>query len=229
MSIASVAAQQAAAVTAGAAAATGARSASSGPLGGLSANLNTFLNLLMTQLKNQNPTSPLDTAQFTSQLVQYSSVEQQIQTNSNLTNLIQLTQGSEVVQSSALLGHTADVSSNQLTLQKGQASINFTAAAAGPVGIVVTDASGHQLATTTMDAVAGANSWNWDGGNLAGGTEPDGAYPVTVTQAASDGSATALPTITAGTVTGVKANGQAVTLQLGALSVNFSALQSVQP
>ena len=65
-----------------------------------------FLKLLMTQLKNQDPTAPLDTNQFTQQLVQFSSVEQQLNTNTNLTKLIALQEGGQVLQSSALVGKT---------------------------------------------------------------------------------------------------------------------------
>jgi flagellar basal-body rod modification protein FlgD len=99
MSIASVAAQQGAANSA--TTASGAATPASDPLGALSGNLNNFLSLLMTQLKNQDPTSPLDTNAFTSELVQFSSVEQQVKTNTSLTQLIQLTQAGEVMQSSA--------------------------------------------------------------------------------------------------------------------------------
>ena len=106
MSIASVAAQQNSAI-ATAAAATGSTAASqtgSAALNSLSANFGDFLNLLMTQLQNQDPTSPLDTNQFTSELVQFCSVEQQIDTNTSLTQLIQATQGSEIMQASAMTG-----------------------------------------------------------------------------------------------------------------------------
>ena len=98
----------------------------------LGSNYQTFLKLLMTQLQNQDPTSPLDTNQFTSQLVQYSSVEQQIATNSNLGQLIQLSQSSAMLQSSAIVGHQVSVQSSQLSLQNGQAGLSYTAAAAGP-------------------------------------------------------------------------------------------------
>ena len=114
MTIANVAAQQTA--SAGSAATDGKPPSA---LSSLSGNLDTFLKLLMTQLQNQDPTSPLDTAQFTSQLVQYSSVEQQIQTNTNLNSLLQLTQGNQVVQSASLLGKKAEVASDQLALQDG--------------------------------------------------------------------------------------------------------------
>src|SRR5580698_7887306 len=73
-------------------------------LSSLSSNFSDFLSLLMTQLQNQDPTSPLDSNQFTSELVQFTSVEQQIDTNSNLTQLIQLTQASQIEQSAALIG-----------------------------------------------------------------------------------------------------------------------------
>src|SRR2546421_564140 len=83
-------------------AATTAAQAGSPALNSLSANFGDFLKLLMTQLRNQDPTSPLDTNQFTTELVQFASVEQQINTNSSLTQLIQLTQAGEVMQGSAM-------------------------------------------------------------------------------------------------------------------------------
>src|SRR5262245_48605192 len=69
--------------------------------GSLANNFDTFLQLLTTQLKNQNPLDPLDTNQFTQQLVQFASVEQQMNMNSQLTTLISLQQTS---QSTAALG-----------------------------------------------------------------------------------------------------------------------------
>ena len=123
MSIASVAAQQTNA-TAAATPPTG-----STALNSLSANFGDFLKLLMTQLQNQDPTSPLDTNQFTTELVQFSSVEQQINTNTSLTQLIQLTQGSEVMQASAMTGKRVTVSSDHVPLQNGKGTIQFTAPA----------------------------------------------------------------------------------------------------
>ena len=104
MSIASVATQQSTAAAATAASGSAAASPAADPLASLSSNFNNFLSMLMTQLKNQDPTSPMDTNQFTSELVQFSSVEQQINTNTSLTQLIQLTQGGEVMQASAMTG-----------------------------------------------------------------------------------------------------------------------------
>jgi flagellar basal-body rod modification protein FlgD len=221
MTVASVATQQAAVTNSGTASSTGA-------LGALSSNMNTFLNLLMTQLQNQDPTSPLDSSQFTSQLVQYSSVEQQITTNTNLTSLIQLTQGNEVVQSAAMLGKQAQVASDHLSLQNGVATVDFNATLAGPASIVVTNSLGQQVATATVNAGQGANTWTWDGASSGGNTEPDGAYQVTVLQTDATGATVTVPTTIVGTVTGVTSTGSAVTVDMGALSVDFSALRSMQ-
>ena len=89
MSLATVTAQQNSAnATTAAASSTAASQTGSTALNSLSANFGDFLKLLMTQLQNQDPTSPLDTNQFTSELVAFSGVEQQINTNTSLTQLI---------------------------------------------------------------------------------------------------------------------------------------------
>src|SRR5580698_2745524 len=95
----------------------------SNPLTSLSSNFGDFLNLLMTQLKNQDPSSPMDANSFTSELVEFSSVEQQINTNTSLTQLIQLTQASDVTQSASLLGKQVSVQSSELPLQNGSATV----------------------------------------------------------------------------------------------------------
>src|ERR1700684_302085 len=87
----------------------------------LSDNFTNFLSLLMTQLQNQDPTSPLDSNQFTSELVQFTSVEQQISTNSDLTQLIQLTQASQMEQSASMIGKPATATGSPLTLPNRRA------------------------------------------------------------------------------------------------------------
>ncbi len=208
--------------TAGAAAASG-----SDPLGSLDSNFSSFLQMLMTQLQNQDPTSPMDTNQFTTELVQFSSVEQQINTNNSLTQLIQLTQGGEVVQSTGMLGHTISAQSNQLALQNGSAAVQFSLPAPARVGVVVSDTSGNQLYATTLNGAAGANTWKWNGQNGAGATLPDGAYTVVLTQENADGSTATIPFTISGTATGVVSQGQSVELELGSLPVSFSDIRSV--
>src|SRR5580693_8113326 len=78
----------------------------------LAGNFNTCLQLLTTQLQNQDPLSPLDTNQFTEQLVEFASVEQQINENSNLQTLISLQQTSAATQAMQFLGSSVTVNSN---------------------------------------------------------------------------------------------------------------------
>lgn len=224
MSLASVASQQNAAATASSAAAPAGGNAA---LTSLSGNFSNFLQMLMTQLKNQDPTSPLDTNAFTSELVQFSSVEQQINTNSSLTQLIQLTQAGEVMQSSAMLGRQVTVQSSDLVLQNGRATVNFIAPSAEPVAIAVVSGTGVHLADAALTSVRGTNTWSWDGASTAGGTLPDGTYRVVVTGANTDGTTAALPFTVTGTATGVQNQNNTLQLQLGALSVPFSAVRSV--
>jgi flagellar basal-body rod modification protein FlgD len=196
-------------------------------LASLSSNFNNFLTLLMTQLKNQDPSSPMDANSFTTELVQFSSVEQQINTNASLNTLIQLTQAGDVAQATAVVGKQVTVQSSQMPLQNSSGTLVFTAAAAGPATITVQNANGSTLRQVSVNAAQGANTWNWNGTNSSGQTIPDGAYTVTVTSGAPGVAATALPFTVVGTATGVTAANNVVNLQLGALSVPFSNVVSV--
>jgi flagellar basal-body rod modification protein FlgD len=225
MSIASVVAQQnAAAAQASAAAAAQTGSAATTSLDG---NFNDFLNMLMTQLQNQDPTSPMDTDTFTSELVQFSSVEQQIQTNTSLTNLIQLTQGSEVIQGSSMIGQQVTVQSTQIPLQNSTGTVNITSPAAEKVSIQITNSSGDDIFDTTVNAAAGNNTFTWNGTNNAGQTVPDGLYTMVATGSNVGGGTSTLPFTVTGTATGVVSSGTTVDLQLGSLSVPFSSITSV--
>lgn len=195
--------------------ATAAAGAASTTLGN---NYQTFLKLLMTQLQNQDPTSPLDTNQFTQQLVQYSSVEQQIATNTNLGTLISLSQSNAVLQSAGLVGHEVTFTSDQLSLQSGQASLHLNAATAGKATITIADANNKVVSNSRIDVARGNTDYQWTPTGL-----PDGAYKVTVTDA--DGNS--LPFTTTATATSVSQSNNTTTLSLGALSIPFSAITTV--
>jgi flagellar basal-body rod modification protein FlgD len=230
MSLASVAAQQNSALAAATAATsntTTAAPAGSTALNSLSANFGDFLKLLMTQLQNQDPTSPLDTNQFTSELVQFSSVEQQINTNTSLTQLIQLTQAGEVMQGSVMTGKQVTVASDHLALQNGKAMIQFSTSTAQPVAIAIYSDTGAKLRDATLTSVKGSNTWTWDGTDASGRTLPDGAYKVAVAGANTNGTVAALPFSVVGTATGVLSQSNGMQLRVGALSVDFSKVQSV--
>ena len=99
---------------------TGTSSSSSTAMQQLSGNMNTFLTLLTTQLQNQDPLSPMDSTQFTQQLVEYSQVEQQINTNSNLQNLISLQQSGAGAAAVSYLGKDVTVTNGNAALSNGR-------------------------------------------------------------------------------------------------------------
>jgi len=231
MSLASVSAQQTSASTGSAAttssSATSGSQSGSSALNSLSSNFGDFLSLLMTQLQNQDPTSPLDTNEFTTELVQFSSVEQQINTNSSLTQLIQLTQAGEMMQASSMTGKQVTVSSDHVPLQNGKETIQFTAPSNEMVDIAIYSDSGSKLRETVLQANKGTNTWSWDGKDSSGHSLPDGSYKVAVAGANADGTTSALTFSVVGTATGVQNQSSGIQLQMGALSVDFSKVQSV--
>lgn len=212
-----------------AAGSAGNASATSGAtaLGALSNNYSTFLTMLMTQLKNQDPSSPMDANQFTQELVQFSGVEQQISTNSSLSQLIQLTQANALTQSTGLVGHNVALSGTALALQNGQAELSFTSPSGGPVSIAVANAAGTVVKTDTVTASAGSNSWSWNGQSNAGVQLNDGAYTVKVTGTDATGAQNTLSTQTTGQVTGVTASNGAVQLELGTMTAPLSNVVAV--
>ena len=197
------------------------------PLSSLSSNLNNFLNLLMTQLKNQDPTTPTDTSQFTTQLVQFASVEQQINIDNGVQSLIQLTQSNAVLQASSLVGKTVTATSTQISLQNGSGSIQFATPAAEPVTVTVKDASGATVAQTSLTSVAGPNSWTWNGADSSCAKRPDGAYTVSVMGGTAGTTPAAIPVTLTGAVTGVSVANHTQQVMVGALMLPISAIQSV--
>jgi flagellar basal-body rod modification protein FlgD len=206
---------------------TATTTAGSSALDNLSSNFQDFLTLLMTQLQNQDPTSPMDSNTFTQELVSFTGVEQQIETNSNLSSLIQLTQSNDLLSANGLVGKTVQISTDQIVLQGGSGTIDFTAPADGPVQIAVTDSTGRQIASTTVTATAGNNTWTWNGAETSGATAPDGGYNVSVTTAGANGASSSLSFDSRAKVTGVQIEGGAIELELGTLTVPFDSIAAV--
>src|SRR6478735_3471822 len=93
---------------------------------GIADNFQTFLTLLTTQLQNQNPLDPLDTNQFTSQLVQFAQVEQQLKSNTQLSTLVSLQQTAQNTAALEFVGQKVDVTGNTTALSNGQATWQLT-------------------------------------------------------------------------------------------------------
>lgn len=201
----------------------------------LGSDFNTFLTMLTTQLKNQDPLSPMDSTQFTSQLVQYSSVEQQINANSNLEKLIALQQSASTAQGINYLGQTVEVSGTTLPLQDASASYTYTLPkAAASATIQIKDSDGKVVKTVTGDTTAGAHSLTWDGKDGDGTQLKDGKYSINVIATAADGTAITATTTTFGRVTKVvndATNGTQLYMEAGdnkEMTVAMSKIVSVK-
>lgn len=170
----------------------------------LGSNFNTFLTMLTTQLKHQDPLSPMDSTQFTNQLVQFSSVEQQINANSNLEKLIKLQQTAQTSQGISYLGQTVEVAGTDLALQDGAASLSYTLPKeARDVKILIKDSSGKQVNSITGEAASGRHDISWNGKDSSGTQLDDGRYSIQVVATGADGTAITATSTTFGRVTKV--------------------------
>src|SRR5215831_6422021 len=130
----------------------------------LSANFDTFLTLLTTQLKNQDPLSPMDSNQFTQQLVQFSQVEQQIHSNQNLESLISLTKANSATTAVSYLGKSLTLTDGTAPLMNGEAKWAYSLDNdASTTKLVVTDATGKIVYAGTGETTSGMHAFTWDG------------------------------------------------------------------
>lgn len=194
----------------------------------LSADLNTFLRLLTTQLQNQDPTQPMDANQLTQQLVQFSTVEQQMNTNTTLQSLLSLQQAGQLGQAAALVGRRVTVESERLPLQNGRADVNLPAAGtARAARIEIRDTTGNLVRAQTVPLGTAASTWQWDGKDSRGQLRNDGSYRLTVTGQASDGGTAAISHTVTGEVTGATRVDGAVTLKMGAVNVAYDRIRDI--
>ena len=170
----------------------------------LAGNFQTFLTLLTTQLKNQDPMSPLDTNQFTQQLVQFASVEQQLKTNSQLTTLVSLQQTAQSTQALGFVGKIAVVDGTTTAVTKGSATWNLSVPTNSNVNISITNSTGQTVFTGSYAVNAGNNlPFTWNGKGNDGTQWPDGKYKLTATATDSAGNSVAVSTQVHGVVNSV--------------------------
>ena len=130
--------------------ATTAQAAGAAALPNLAGNFNDFLTLLTTQLKHQDPTSPLDPNQFTQELVQFASVEQQMNTNTSLSTMISLQQTQQAASALTFLGATVAVSGATAQLANGTANWNYSVTQPATASISISNASGQVVYSTSQ-------------------------------------------------------------------------------
>jgi flagellar basal-body rod modification protein FlgD len=170
----------------------------------LAGNFQAFLTLLTTQLQHQNPLDPLDTNQFTQQLVQFAGVEQQLKTNDELTTLVSLQQTAQSTQALGFVGKTAVVDGSTTSLSNGSATWKLSVPTNSNVNISITNGAGQTVFTGNYAVNAGENqTFAWDGKGNDGTQWPDGKYKLTATAADTAGNSVAVSTQTQGLVNSV--------------------------
>jgi flagellar basal-body rod modification protein FlgD len=148
----------------------------------LQEDLNQFLNLLVTQLKNQDPLDPLDANEFTSQLVQFASVEQQIYQNAHLEKLVGLEEQGQVPAMVSYIGHTVEAKGQYFSLENEASEFTYELdQAADLVVFTIKDGAGKVVFSGNGQTIPGKHALTWDGMGLDGGQNPDGTYSVSVT------------------------------------------------
>lgn len=194
---------------------------------GLAGDFNNFLTLLTTQLKNQDPLSPMDSTQFTSQLVQFASVEQQINANTNLEKIVGIQNATLAASIISFVGTNVEADTGTLALQDGAAKFTYNLdKQAKNVVISISDASGKPILNKGGELAPGLHTFNWDGKDGNGVKQPDGAYSVSVTPVSADGSAINAKVHTFAKITGVSmANG--TTLDANGAQIPLDKILSV--
>jgi flagellar basal-body rod modification protein FlgD len=147
----------------------------------IAGNFQTFLRLLTTQLKNQNPLDPLDTNQFTQQLVQFAQVEQQLKSNDQLAKLVALEQAAQQSYALAFVGQVVAVDGTTAPLANGKATWNLSTGKPCVATINIKDANGQTVYSTTLNMNAGQQPFVWNGRDTNGQQLPNGNYTISVT------------------------------------------------
>ena len=191
----------------------------------------TFLSLLTTQLKNQDPTSPLDTNAFTQQLVSMTGVQQQLLTNQLLQQLVSgSTGGQGVAGAVGMIGKTVTAASSEATLSGGAADWRYSLAApAGTATASIVDALGRTVWSGPAGELgAGEHAFQWDGKSSSGAQQADGGrYTLKIAAADAGGGTVASTVAVRGQVTGVTQADGATMLNLGAGRVPLSQVTAV--
>ncbi|WP_426265899.1 flagellar hook assembly protein FlgD [Sphingomonas sp. LHG3443-2] len=187
-----------------------------------------FLKLLTTQMQNQDPLDPMDTAQYTQQLVQYSQVEQSIQQTGVLRNMLDKMSGDDLTSAGQLIGKTAEFDSSIAGLSATTpAEWRWTfAGKPSTVEAEILDSSGKVVATPKVP-VDGSGTLQWDGLLASGVRAPEGAYSLKLIAKTTDGSELASTLTSIGKVQEVVSRGGELWAGLGGAALPLVKLTRI--
>jgi flagellar basal-body rod modification protein FlgD len=192
----------------------------------IAGNFQTFLTLLTTQLQNQNPLDPLDTNQFTAQLVQFAGVEQQMKQNDQLTSLIAIEKSAQSTQALVYVGNTVAVDGSKATFD-GSATWNLKAAKDTSATITITNSAGQTVYSGNFNVQQGNASFVWDGKGNDGVQYPKGTYTMSATGKDASGNSVAISTEVQGVVDSVDLTSSPPLLSIGGTTYTTDQIKRV--
>ena len=188
-----------------------------------------FLNILVTEMQNQDPLDPTSTTDFTTQMTQYANFDQQSTLNTNLSALLTSFNSLLTLNSSNYIGQTVTAKADSATLTSGSIAFGYSLdSAAASTTLTVSDSSGNAVWTGSGTTTAGSNSFTWDGKTTDGTQLADGGtYSLTVSAANSSGTAISGYTTISGKVTGIDSSSGTAKLLIGTTALDVSSVIGV--
>jgi flagellar basal-body rod modification protein FlgD len=193
---------------------------------GIADNFQTFLTLLTTQLQHQNPMDPLDTNQFTQQLVQFAGIEQQLRSNDQLKSLVEIEKSAQATQALVYVGNTVAVDGSKAAFDKS-ATWNFQSEKDATATITITSSTGQTAYTGDFSLTQGNSSFVWDGKGNDGVQWPAGNYTMTATGKDSSGNNVAISTEVQGIVDSVDLSASPPLLSIGGQTYTADKIKRV--
>lgn len=211
----------------GASAATSSKSASA--LGNLSSNFDNFLTLLTQQLQNQDPLSPMETTEFTNQLVQFTGVEQAILTNTQLEQLVQVQLSGQTLSALSFIGKEVSAIGDLAYLSDGEAQFAYTLAEdAASAAYTIRDQNDNIVYAGTGPAGSGTHQISWNGVKSNNTIAEDGIYSISVEALDADGQPIDAEAGIVGVVTGVESRDGQPVVMIGDLAIYLQEITSVR-
>src|SRR5712691_3059792 len=190
-------------------------------------NFTTFLQLLTTQLKNQNPLDPLDTNQFTQQLVQFAQVEQQLKQNEQLATLVSLEKTAQATTALAYVGQTGAVNGQTAALSNGEATWSLVAPKPVSATVTIKSATGQTAYSGSFTINTGTQNFTWDGRDNNGVQWPDGNYTMSVTAKDASGQSVSIASEVQGVVDSVDVTQSPPVLSIGGQTFTLDKIKRV--
>lgn len=188
-----------------------------------------FLGLLTAQLKNQDPLDPVDSSQFTEQLVMFSNAEQTIASNKNLETLIDLFQSGNASSAVNYLGKTVSAEGDQAVLSNGSAGWQYELDGNSvQTTISIENSAGNTVFTGQGLISEGVHEFDWDGTTNQGVPQPEGLYTITVTATDGNGQIVATSTTIEGVVSGIESLNDGAILSVNGVKIPLDQVLSTK-